>query len=128
KNGLLTIDIDAIKKVQIEEMYGNSIFSVVYKNKVIELNRYTQTVSSLFKDASDYINKDDKTTGESNRDREGTNRCPKCGRVLGRKSNICFYCIDKKKVLVRLMGYVKPYLGMTIAGLICSIIVAAIGL
>lgn len=133
KNGIYEIDIDDIKEAQVEEMYGNSIFNVVYKNKVIELNRYTHTVSTLFKDACDYINRDDEKYMKDELNREDKksiegNRCPECGRVLGRRSNICSHCIDKKKVLVRLMGYVKPYIGITIAGLICSIIVAAIGL
>lgn len=131
KYGVLEIDLGAIKKAQIEEMYGNSIFNIVCKNKVIEINRYTHTVSALFKDACDHINRDDNAARELDREDKKeikSNRCPKCGRVLDRRSNICFHCIDKKKVLVRLMGYVKPYIGMTLAGLICSIIVAAIGL
>ncbi|NMA95376.1 MAG: ATP-binding cassette domain-containing protein [Clostridiales bacterium] len=133
KNGIFIIEIEDIKEAQVEEMYGNAIFNVVYKNKVIELNRYTQTVSNLFRELSDYINRDEnKDNGEEllKEDREtiSGNRCPKCGRVLRRRSNICPYCIDKKKVLVRLMGYVKPYMFITIAGLISSILIAAISL
>lgn len=133
KNGIYEVDIEDVKRAEVEEMYGNAIFNIVFKNKVIELNRYTQTVSTLFKDACDYINRDteqveyDVSDEEEQKVLEG-HRCPKCGRALGRRSNICSYCIDKKKVLTRLMGYVKPYMGITIAGLICSIIVAAIGL
>ncbi len=131
-NGMYELAIEDVEEAQIEIMYGNSILKVSSKGEVIELNRYTHTVSDLFKDACEYINRNNKENSDIGYDtKEGTHRkhrCPKCGRVLGRNSNVCAYCIDKKKVLTRLLQYVKPYLGVTIGGLICSIIVAAIGL
>lgn len=133
ENGMHQIDIVDIKRAQIEEMYGNSVFNVVTKDGEIELNRYTHRVSMLYNDVCDYMNSDNERDGytDFNAKDEKTSkghRCPNCGRVLGRRSNVCPNCIDKKKVLTRLMGYVKPYMEITIMGLICSIIVAAIGL
>lgn len=132
-DGVYEVAIADIEEVQVEPMYGNSIFKIVYRDEIIELNRYTYTVSPLFKDACEYINQKSETTQENRYKEEYKetpegHRCSKCGRVVGRNSNVCPYCIDKKKVLTRLLKYVKPYLGVTIGGLICSIIVAAIGL
>lgn len=36
-------------------------------------------------------------------------RCPKCGRALPPWTNVCPACIEKRKVFLRLLGYVRPY-------------------
>lgn len=40
---------------------------------------------------------------------EQETRCPKCGRALPGWTNVCPSCVEKRKVFMRLMGYVKPY-------------------
>ena len=35
--------------------------------------------------------------------------CPSCHRALPEGTEICPFCVDKKKVMRRLLGYVRPY-------------------
>ncbi len=129
-DGVFKVLIEEVEAVSIRRMYGNGIFEVTIQGEKIELNRYTQTLSAPFKDACDYMM--GKLQGAEDihfhTESEKPNRCPKCGRVLPRRTGVCPNCVDKKGVLIRLMGYVKPYLGITIAGIICSIAVAIINL
>ena len=41
--------------------------------------------------------------------REVEESCPKCGRPYKNGSTVCLHCADKKKTLIRLWKYVKPY-------------------
>ena len=86
-NGMYELAIEDVEEAQIEIMYGNSILKVSSKGEVIELNRYTHTVSDLFKDACEYINRNNKENSDIGYDtKEGTHRkhrCPKCGRNTG---------------------------------------------
>ncbi|HHW70476.1 MAG TPA: ABC transporter ATP-binding protein [Clostridiales bacterium] len=130
KDGIFQISLEDVEDVSIRDMYGNGIFEITTQDKTIELNRYTRTFSGSFKDACDYILMVLKGESDMYFDvgYEKSNRCPECGRVLPRRSGVCPNCVDKKGVLMRLLGYVKPYLGITIVGIICSIAVAVINL
>lgn len=41
--------------------------------------------------------------------KEEGEKCPRCGRPYKTGSNVCLHCTDKKKILLRLWGIVKPY-------------------
>ncbi len=126
--GIREVPLIDIKYAEVERMYGNSIFKVITKDGIIQLNRFSNTVSDLFNDACEFINSkeeiDKKGTKSSHR---GSNkqRCPECGRVLRRRMSVCPFCIDKRKVLIRLLGYIKPYWKVAVIGLVCSILVTA---
>lgn len=49
-----------------------------------------------------------------------THRCSTCGRALRRWSEVCPDCIDRRKILSRLFGYLKPYRGMALLGLLLT--------
>ncbi len=40
---------------------------------------------------------------------EEVRKCPKCGRPLGKNSNVCRACIDKKATLARLFAYAREF-------------------
>lgn len=60
----------------------------------------------------------------SNLDTGDDNCCPKCGKPYRPGSTLCLYCTDKKKVLRRIVGLLKPHalpmiLAMSMYILIC---------
>lgn len=44
-------------------------------------------------------------------------RCSKCGRALGRWSEICPHCIDRRQTLIRVFSHVLPYKRAALLGL-----------
>jgi ATP-binding cassette subfamily B protein len=36
-------------------------------------------------------------------------RCPKCGRAIPKGQNVCPACVEKRKIFVRLLGFIRPY-------------------
>jgi len=59
---------------------------------------------------------------------EDDSKCPRCGRALPPGMTVCPYCIQKRKVLFRLLGYVKPYWKQAALSLILTIAVTLLSL
>ncbi len=55
-------------------------------------------------------------------------RCQKCGRVLPQQTTVCPHCIHKRKVLTRLLGYVRPYWKVAALNLSLTIVVTLLSL
>lgn len=122
------INIDEIKDAAIEKMYGNSIFQVIVENETIDVNRFTNAREDFFNEFIIRILELQGRTEELNNlelgsERDKKHRCPKCGRILPDKNAICSKCIDKRKVVRRLMEYVRPYKKLTFFVLILSLLV-----
>ncbi|MHC4591781.1 MAG: ABC transporter ATP-binding protein [Planctomycetota bacterium] len=49
--------------------------------------------------------------------RRPEHRCSKCGRALGRWSEVCPSCIDRRQILARLFSYLLPYKWYALLGL-----------
>lgn len=49
--------------------------------------------------------------GNLPKSKETEKKCPKCGRPYRQGSEICFHCVDRKKVLVRTWKLLAPYKG-----------------
>lgn len=55
-------------------------------------------------------------------------RCEKCGRVIPPWAETCPACMSKRKVLFRLLDFVKPYKGRAIAGALTALALMGLGL
>jgi len=56
-------------------------------------------------------------------ERERKIRCEKCGRVIPSWSEVCPACLSRRKVLSRLLDFVKPYKFTALVGFLMSILV-----
>jgi ATP-binding cassette subfamily B protein len=128
------VNLNEIRNATIEKMYGNSIFQVVLDNdETIDVNRFTNAREDFFYDFIKLIYEqqgrlEELASFETDNEIEKKYRCPKCGRILESKNAICTKCIDKRKVVRRLLQYVKPYRKLTFVVLFLSIIVTALPL
>lgn len=127
------VDVNEIRSTTIEKMYGNSIFQVVLDNETIDVNRFTNAREDFFNEfvlrILDVQGRSDEIENlEMANDREKKYRCPKCGRILPDKNAICSKCIDKRKVVRRLLEYVKPYKKLTFFVLMLSLLVTLLPL
>ncbi|NQU43858.1 ABC transporter ATP-binding protein [bacterium] len=60
--------------------------------------------------------------------RRGTHRCPKCGRTLRAAGDVCNNCLDRRKVLFRLLSYLYPYRWFTSLGVGLTLLLTGIDL
>ncbi len=54
--------------------------------------------------------------------------CPKCGRTYKSGSTVCLQCADKKKTLIRLWGYVKPYKWFVFLSVVMFFVISGVNL
>ncbi len=55
-------------------------------------------------------------------------RCSKCGRALSRWSETCPYCVDRRRILMRLLSYLGPYKWFAFLGLTLTLGITALSL
>ncbi len=60
--------------------------------------------------------------------RRPDHRCSKCGRALGRRSETCSYCQDRRKILARLFSYLMPFRWYALLGLSLTLLITAVQL
>ena len=54
--------------------------------------------------------------------------CPKCGRAYRDGSEVCLFCIDRKRIAKRLWDVAKPYKWMLLGSVVLFFVVSAINL
>jgi len=54
--------------------------------------------------------------------RDRPRSCSRCGRTLPDGTDVCPLCVDKKKVMGRLLGYIRPYRGPVVFAMVVLLI------
>jgi len=113
-------DIDA---VECEGYVGGGVLYARHNGERTELIRFTRTLSDLFQDTRDQITQrlrergvpegraapdEEGESGERERYEGGRSRCPTCGRPLA-PGDVCQACINRKQIIIRLFGYLRPH-------------------
>lgn len=125
---LHSIPLKEISEVNTEFLVGSGVLEVGVNGKVIDLLHYTHTLASRFNKvakALESLAQDEKIPDvEADEDR----RCPTCGRLLPEGSKVCPACLNKAKVLKRLLSLTKPYWGRLLLVELLMLLTTAIGL
>jgi ATP-binding cassette subfamily B protein len=118
----------------IVEGLGMSVLRLIANDAIVAEYRFTlrhaREVAKLHRRMEHYM----VGKGESEAPAEGPKadekkvRCEKCDRVIPPWSEVCPACTSRRKVLSRLLDYVKPYRARAIAGFALAILVTAAGL
>ncbi len=77
--------------------------------ELVELLRYSNVHCAKFAAAAKWLDQKSKGEEPSAVVEEGPARCPKCGMLLAKGSKVCPRCVQRRKVIVRLLAYLKPY-------------------
>jgi len=131
------VPFDSIESIYSKRMYGNGIIRAVMKEdgKTVNLFRFTFAIAALCDGTVFYIK--NLMAGEDPADQleiiasvyeKQLSVCPKCGRTLSAPGVQCINCQSKKKVIGKLLKYMKPELSPLIFSVIVSIITTAIAL
>lgn len=132
-HGVKEIPIDQVEKVILDAMYSNFLFKVQTKDAAIDLSRFTYSARDLFDALCQHLasrlgEENVLANGGPEGDHQERARCPSCGRSLRRKNAICPYCIDKRKVIIRLLSYIKPHWKLALVCVLFAFIATAASL
>lgn len=128
----LTVPLADITELRAEPLVGCGVLAATAAGQRVELLQYTNSCAADFakvaKAVTEFV-KDQKPISLE-RLREGTDnkRCQKCGRVLPMWSDTCPRCVDKRKVLRRIMTYSTPYWPYMVLAILLSLIGATTAL
>ncbi len=103
------ISLKEIKSAKSELLVGGGRLEIEIDGKVSDPIYFSNSLSGKFSDAAKAIERlakgeDMPEFGEPER-----TRCERCGRLLPEKGGICPACVHKGAVLLRIMGYLRPY-------------------
>jgi ATP-binding cassette subfamily B protein len=133
---LTAVMLRDIEAVETSRNVGNVELVLKVAGRTVKVLRVTNTLISKVNEATKCILQLTPKVAENNQEpkkihgkpSEEQKRCPKCGRLIPDWSAVCPACISKRKVFLRLLGYIRPYLHYSIAGLFLAMILTAVGL
>lgn len=108
------LSLKEISKITTQSLIGCSVLeAITAKGEVIEILRYSDAHSAKFSAAARWLEQVSKGEKPSEITDEPPARCPKCGIRLEEGSKVCPRCVQKSKVLMRLIAYLRPYWSVT---------------
>jgi len=117
-----------LSEAKIVEGLGMSLLRLLSDGRNVREIRFTRrhakAVARLHRRLERLIggkDEDGEPLEEPKRPGEKKLRCEKCGRVIPAWSEDCPACLSRRKILFRLLDFVKPYKGRAILGLVLSL-------
>ena len=109
----LDLPLSDIKEARTEALVGNGALRLVMQDgRVLEAVRYTLALSGSFNTVSRVLGawlKGEEPSDSLLADLDKNKNCGKCGDSLPDDTNVCPKCVDKRAVMLRLLGYALPY-------------------
>ena len=142
------VPLSAIEDVEILEMYGNNILKVSTTDNAFELSRYSKRLAPKFGRAVSELerliprteaNSDGRPRGRRGRGRRGRgpggmfagrpdkSRCEKCGQPIPSWSGVCVNCVQKGRLIVRLLKYAVPLLYVIVPAFLMMMVIRFVG-
>ena len=116
----LAVELESIEDMVLRQLTGNNILKISRGEGSLEFLRCTP---ALQLDLNDFLSKLDEllqerfnresvlgTLKHAGRGQQNIKYCPKCGKTISHWRNYCPECLDKRRLLLRLLSYVRPYL------------------
>ena len=137
----LEVPLSRLKAPAVDTLIGGGALMAAVDGQSVEILRYSNAcqrkfgrVAKYLADTAVYLNPpaDAKTPPRKpviDPDTEERRRCPTCHLLLPEGTRVCPACLNKGKVLLRLVGYLRPYWKLTalvwvmmVAGLVLGLI------
>jgi ATP-binding cassette subfamily B protein len=131
------ISLASVSTIEIVEMYGNNILKVKTSDKAIEVARYSRRFSPKFELATPELEtlvQDANPEAEHEKQHrpqglgKNKNKCEKCGQPLPRWSGVCISCVEKRKLIFRLIRYSFPFWHIAVPALVLMMIIRFVSL
>jgi len=116
----ITLMLSDITGADAEALVGGGALMATIKGRRIELVRYTNAQQATFSRVASHLRElrthreavaqgKPSVLPELHADAKALKRCPRCRLLLEENSTSCPACVDKRKVLLRLMAYLRPH-------------------
>ncbi len=137
QHGIQEIPLASVSTVEIVEMYGNNILKVRTSDKAVELARYSRRFTPKFELVMPELetliqgaNPDAEQEKQHRPQGLGKNKgkCEKCGQPLPRWSGVCVNCVEKGKLIFRLIKYSSPFWHVAVPALILMMVIRLVSL
>ena len=113
------IGMGTLRLVRDSQLLGEWRFSRRHEKEVAQLHRHLERQIK----GESYEEAPDKPTSQSESERR--TRCEKCDRPIPSWSEVCPACLSQRKVLSRLLDWIRPYRAATITAFVLSVLVTA---
>lgn len=122
---MLDLPLERIEEAEVRQYVGSSALVVRDGERGYEVARFSLGSHPEAADLAQYMNQlaDRRKEGEDAdatalvRTHHADHRCPTCGRALRRSGDICPHCIDRRRIIIRLLSFLKPYKWHAVGGL-----------
>ena len=134
------ISLADVSEVKLKNYVGNGILEVETADKSVELLRFSKTafhkndisgvpkaIDGLREEVGLVVEKRKDHGGDENREKGRGRRCEKCGETIPRWTDTCPNCLEKRALLLRLFGYLKPYWYVAVIAFLLSVITVGLG-
>ncbi len=132
------IPLEEVESIEIRELHGNNFLKVRTSDRAIEVARYSKTLAPKFAQATPEIESlidqaKPKVEEKSKRSRrhaaagKNKSKCETCGRAIPPWSDVCPNCVEKGKLLFRLLKYALPFWRVSVPALLIMVLVRAVG-
>ena len=122
------ISLSLVEKIEAQTLVGNGRLVVWVDGTPRAISRFAMDHQTHYATAANYITRfleERKIRPIENLDE---NVCSKCGRILSGGSKVCPVCLNKFKVLRRLLGVLKPHWPLVLGVSIVFWIITALNL
>lgn len=122
------ISLSLVEKIEAQTLVGNGRLVVWIDGTPRAISRFAMDHQTHYATAANYITRfleERKIRPIENLDE---NVCSKCGRILSGGSKVCPVCLNKFKVLRRLLGVLKPHWPLVLGVSIVFWIITALNL
>ena len=128
------IALEAIDQIEIRELHGNNYMKVRTSEDAFEVARYSKRFAPKFAEATpeiealiDKIKPEDADKSKRHRryvdPGKNKTRCETCGRPIPRWSDVCPNCVEKGKLIFRLLKYALPFWKVSIPALLIVMVI-----
>ena len=132
-NGEARVEVDLplreVRRIRLRDFIGGGSLEAVTDHAAIEMIRFSRSIAPQASRAHAVLRR--LVTEEDERDGRGRRgdargrralRCPTCGRALPAWSEICPFCMERAKLLRRLVAYLAPYKPVAITGFLLTVV------
>lgn len=132
KAAVIQMPLSDVVSVKTRNYIGNGMLELHTAEKAVPVLRYSKTLSSKVSDVAgilETLSGDGTKEGKKwsgRKKREG--RCEKCGSVLHHWSGTCPNCLETRRMMFRLLSYLKPYWHLAVIVGIITIVTTGLGL
>ena len=135
---LREIALNSVETVDVVEMHGNNILKIRTPDTAMEVARYSRRIAPKFDLATPELGKlvkEANPNADNGKEQpkpkglgKNKDKCETCGQPIPSWSGVCVHCVDKRKLLYRLIRYAFPYWHVAVPALVLMMIVDGVSL